>query len=515
MISSSIKGQIRVLFGLQYLALARENRFVGHVDNYSEIGVNDIIAYAAKAVSIPESNIRMSLESVFDALNYYVTEGHAVELPGIGIFSFGIKGKATYNEKDAAKSAQLVQVKRINFRPSKEIVTMMDNIRPIVSFDTNGRELSLSPQVQKVQSIYGDAAYLTNWSISWAKLVKSGYPMTVFGANLDGATASIVCYGEDGNTSVETFPLTFQKKSQWIVNLASADPDQYVGVSGLSIEKDGQIIKQFDFVNENAEPSVSEVKLNGVKLVANIVNSIAKAGTYNLVLSGVRPTECSNKIDEQDIVFQSNNRTSASAVLNVTSDNFQLVIDGKVYDVTLIAGGGGGGGTTTAINTLSANGVTVANGGTSTIIAGSTYNFHAVGTGLAGITSAQIIGPGTVSNVVATANQLDFTFTASGAGQLKIAGVYTVTLTAATSSITSIGGIANGGTLEGTGDAVIVGSVPASATVTATGAGNSASFNAERNKLTIMVASAGTVIIKDGDTTIFTLNIKPVADGSL
>lgn len=173
MISSSIKGQIRVLFGLQYLAVVEENRFVGHVDNYSEISVNDIIAYAAKAVSIPESNIRMALESVFDALNYYVTEGHAVELPGIGIFSFGIKGKATYSAADAAKSAQLVQRKRILFRPNKDIVTMLDNVRPLVSFDTNGRELSLSPQVQRVQLIYGDPSRLSENVLSWETLVKT------------------------------------------------------------------------------------------------------------------------------------------------------------------------------------------------------------------------------------------------------------------------------------------------------------------------------------------------------
>lgn len=488
MIGKSIKGQIRVLFGLQFLQTVMENRYVGRVDNYSDISFDDIAAYASKAASVPESNLRMALDSIYDAINYFVTEGHAVELPYIGTFSFGVRGKATYSAEDAAKAAQLVYRKRINFLPHKDIRAMLDNVKIIVDVDKRGNEEALSPQII---NLYGQNTTMTNATLRfWYGL------LGVRGANLDGAEAVITRYDKDGVEREETYQLTREGKNAW-----TCIPEGHDGFARIAIVLDGKELLVKEYIKSAGLPNVTRVEVNGQTMIAGINNTIPAASSLAISLYGYKPGDAGATIDGAEMVFTSKADTLALATIDSPAETTVIAIGDKTYTVKFVAGGS----TTTAINTLSANGVTVANGGSSTIVPGSTYNFVAQGTGLAGITASSIQGNGVVSNVVATDNQLSFSFKADGAGQLTIAGIYSVTLTAETSTIISIGGVSNGGSVEADNSYDIVGNVPEGATVEPT----NYTLNAERTKLLLDGgAYYGTVRIKLGDTTLFSFDIE-------
>lgn len=80
---------------------------------------SDFIAYAANAAHVPESMMITAKRAIFEAINYFVLNGHAVQLEGLGSFSPRINSKTTQNPEDV--SAELITRKYIKFNPSGEI----------------------------------------------------------------------------------------------------------------------------------------------------------------------------------------------------------------------------------------------------------------------------------------------------------------------------------------------------------------------------------------------------------
>ena len=64
----------------------------------------DITYYAAKAAHVPESTIKMAMEGLFDAVNYFCAWGHGVQVPGLGMFKprLNFKTVKTLDEADAS-----------------------------------------------------------------------------------------------------------------------------------------------------------------------------------------------------------------------------------------------------------------------------------------------------------------------------------------------------------------------------------------------------------------------------
>ena len=57
----------------------------------------DFIAYAAGAAHVPETTMITAKHAIFEAINYFVLNGHAVQLEGLGSFSPRINSKTTQN----------------------------------------------------------------------------------------------------------------------------------------------------------------------------------------------------------------------------------------------------------------------------------------------------------------------------------------------------------------------------------------------------------------------------------
>ena len=80
---------------------------------------NDLVAYAANAAHVPESTIRMAKEALFQAIVYYCTQGHPVEIPNLGTISVGLRTKTVRDEDDL--NADVIRQKYLRWFPKKEL----------------------------------------------------------------------------------------------------------------------------------------------------------------------------------------------------------------------------------------------------------------------------------------------------------------------------------------------------------------------------------------------------------
>lgn len=68
----------------------------------------DLLAYAANAAHVPVSTVRMAKEALFQAILYYCSQGHAVEIPQLGSIGVGIRTKTNPNA-DELNTDSIVQ----------------------------------------------------------------------------------------------------------------------------------------------------------------------------------------------------------------------------------------------------------------------------------------------------------------------------------------------------------------------------------------------------------------------
>jgi len=86
---------------------------------YPTIKSKDLLAYAANAANVPLANIECCVQGLFEAINYFVLNGHAVQLEGLGSFSPRINSKTTQNPDEVG--AELITRKYIKFNPSGDV----------------------------------------------------------------------------------------------------------------------------------------------------------------------------------------------------------------------------------------------------------------------------------------------------------------------------------------------------------------------------------------------------------
>ena len=120
------RGQVIINFKKCRIAYDDTEKLVGRAVNYRTIPYSEIISYAAQAASVPESNIEISMEALYDAMNYFVMNGHRVQLPHLGTFYLKarVKSTATKEEFVANFSKDLRQIS-IRFLPAPELKAMI------------------------------------------------------------------------------------------------------------------------------------------------------------------------------------------------------------------------------------------------------------------------------------------------------------------------------------------------------------------------------------------------------
>lgn len=78
-----------------------------------------VVAYAAQAANVPETTILMAQAALFDAINYFCTNGHRVEVPGLGSFGPVTKVKCVQSAEDL--TAETIKARGLRFWPKRDI----------------------------------------------------------------------------------------------------------------------------------------------------------------------------------------------------------------------------------------------------------------------------------------------------------------------------------------------------------------------------------------------------------
>ena len=100
------KGQINIDYKKRRIAYNDTEMLVGQAVRFSTISYESIIAYASKAANVPESSITMSMEALYDAMNFFVLNGHSVKIPNLGTFYLSVRVKSARQRRSLLRTSQ-------------------------------------------------------------------------------------------------------------------------------------------------------------------------------------------------------------------------------------------------------------------------------------------------------------------------------------------------------------------------------------------------------------------------
>lgn len=512
------QGKVTVNYVLQRNALLNRNIYTARPEIYTQIDHAAIVAYAAKAAGIHESDMLTTLEALVDAFSYYICNGHSFKLDGIGTFSLSLNAaSADPTNPMAATGASAVQSVGINFLADKSLKMMLSQTS-VTTVASNPSKLveEASPILTSISS--------QNYSLNCIGmgLAKGFYlergPISFKGYNFTMDTKVIIS-GTDGEPA--TIRPTFVNKAQNIMT-SRYDGNPIPTVTKVTLYEGEQKIAEYDVTGAAAgETTVS---------IGNVIASDGAAivtGTYDITVRGSEVGGVVVKLDNNPLTATTSTATRLvfkNVLLSVGSH--VLKVDEKEYNLNVTAEA------TANVTQLTSNGVSVPNNGTSTMIAGHVYSMVASGNNLSLINKAQITaGNGlTLSGIQITDTQIKFACSVTegyeGASSINIGSYFKVNITVPSGEekINTIGGVSNNGTLNpndnesydivGTKDlAGVVAYVAPTSNPSATRESAAVTVNASQKKLIINKSADSSlpdefiVYLREGDTTIFTVNM--------
>lgn len=110
----------------QRLAVIDEQRYVTRVDRYSTISEKEVVAYAAQSAHVPASSITNAALAIRQAIEYFVINGHHVNLGKFGFLGIGVKAKSAFTKEEV--SADLIQKLSLRYRPSVEVNELLGSV---------------------------------------------------------------------------------------------------------------------------------------------------------------------------------------------------------------------------------------------------------------------------------------------------------------------------------------------------------------------------------------------------
>lgn len=505
------KGKINVDFTMRYIGALRANRIVANPNRYSTINYKDIVTYAARAAHVPESSIEVAMDALYDALSYFVLNGHNVKIDGLGTFFFGINAFAEEQIENAGADA--IYRLKIGYLPEKDLREAMNNVAVTTSY-TNPGNLAVDPNVpayiDSINSMLSQTAReMKEMSFgSVHQVPENGLYVRVTGVRLDRLTAFTgvlnLVADVEGETNVSldnaaaSISVVAQNAKNLILYIAypSFDwPEEatnrkvYVdemslgGESGTVLhryyscpDRGSALEKLLVFAGTKSETGA--IKTGDIIALKGGLVAIPNAPYYRMTILGANLTTRAvalnslfdpTKMRVDEVTSLSDKRadfwfTPLAEQIPYGAPSRGVVPEGQmVFNIS-----GGGQSNDPVVASLTANGISVSNGGSSTVQAGQSYNFVFAGANLGGLTQSNLVVPegATISNFNASASQVRFTLTIGQAGgnigiNYNGASLFSVAVTIPTNisaSVTTIGGVSNNGTLQVSpnGDSVTV-----------------------------------------------------------
>lgn len=511
------QGKISVNFVMQRNALLGCNIYQARPDIYTQIEHAAVVTYAAKAAGIHESDMLATLEALVDAFSYYVCNGHSFKLDGVGTFSLSLSAAtADPTNPVAATGAAAVQSLGINFLPDKSLKELLSS----TSLETKA---SNPNKLVEMETPFITSISSENYSVSLFGMgLTKGFflekgTITVKGYNLSKTTKVVV----KGDTDkVANLVPTMINKSQTVA---------LCGYSGEPIEQVNKV-ELYEGATMIAEYNISGAATAGlsVQIGSSVIASgaVIAAGSYTITVRGTEVRTIAVKLD--DVPLQAYSATASKVTftnVSLTQGTHKLTVGEVDYTLNITAQA------QPNVTRLTANGITVPNGGSSSMRSGDSYTMIASGNNLNLLSASDITTTGrlNISNVTISSTQVQFTCAVdadfTGAASIKIGNFFTVNVTVsnAEQTITALDGIRNNGSvtvnvsaslaIEGNYDLsrvtpyVARQSNPSAASVSA-----GVWIDQEKKWLKIDATkdsglqSPSIIYLRDGDTTLFTLN---------
>ena len=392
------KGQINIGYAGQRIGFSGDERLLGRAERYSTIDYASIVAYAAKAAAVPESSIDMAMEALFDAMNYFVLNGHSVQVPNLGTFAIGVRVKSTETEAQfTAQFAQNLRGVNVRFLPDPDLKAMISTTSLSTSVNEAGYE---GEGVLAVRNIYFNAngQFLpVNEGLPYglqylSALVLGGSRLSE--KYLGNAPLTIVFLDAQGNEHSQLFQgrgisLSYNEVRVDLKKVKSEHPD-YVAVKSFILKDiNNTTVVERTLANLPNGAAISAIVVNGNGVPVNgtmkfTPDAPVKVKVYGLNLMQADEVKCGADVVDTD---SGNNNLITFTYTPHTSGNYpvSLLVGGAAVSTYNMSFGQAGG---TSIVSITANGDPLRNGSTTNITAGNNYNIAIQGSGLADLTTA-------------------------------------------------------------------------------------------------------------------------------
>ena len=397
------KGQVKIGFKVRRIGYNDTEKLVGQAHRYTTIGYDAVVAYAAKAAAVPESSIDMSMEALFDAMDYFVLNGHSVQIPNLGTFSIGVRAKSTGSEAEfTADFSKNLRSIKIRFLPDPELKAMIANTAITTDVEDEGY---VSDGVIAVKSMaFGKGTQLIPLNAGRTYLVPPVTRLVLYGTRLSqnylGATPmSVTMLDNEGHehASLLAGKLVSLSYNQLSVNLKEYVKayENYVAIKSFQLkDKDGNVVVERAFAGLQTLPYISAVTINKTPVPVGGTVKYEAGKEMKIQLIGANFGDASiikvgnsvvvpKAISEKEMVIFFTPQGTGNWPVSVQA----ATGDPCVYNLSFGAAGG------TSIVSVTANGDALNNGGSTTITAGNNYSIAIAGSGLAELTAENFVVP--------------------------------------------------------------------------------------------------------------------------
>lgn len=113
-------------------------RFVLQAETYNTLSSEKVLKAASKNSGLSKGVLQSAWNAIGEVVSDWATEGHSVEVPGLGHMRFGIR--ATSVEKVSDVKSSLITARRVIFVPSVDIKQELANTSvEITCYDKDGK----------------------------------------------------------------------------------------------------------------------------------------------------------------------------------------------------------------------------------------------------------------------------------------------------------------------------------------------------------------------------------------
>ena len=121
-------------------SFAGQYRYVMMPELYTALNQDKVIREAALRSGVSQGVMQACWDAAGEVIKAWATEGHSVELPGLGTMRFGLRAKSCASVNDVKTS--LIKSRRIIFTPNSELKDELHSTAiQITCYDRNGDEV--------------------------------------------------------------------------------------------------------------------------------------------------------------------------------------------------------------------------------------------------------------------------------------------------------------------------------------------------------------------------------------